>query len=75
MSFLLTAEVLHGLGLRAGTGPAAFTLQAPGRRRRRCPRAGHGGRSTCALMTPEFPSFVVRAAETAAPLYLRRRGE
>ena len=35
MSFMLTAEVLHGLGLRAGTGPAAFTLAAPRRRRRR----------------------------------------
>src|SRR5215475_1051733 len=30
MSFMLTTEVLHGLGLRAGTGPAAFTLQKPG---------------------------------------------
>jgi hypothetical protein len=30
MSFMLTAEVLHGLGLRGGTGPARFTLQKPG---------------------------------------------
>src|SRR3954451_8219501 len=29
MSFLLTAEVLHGFGLRAGTGPAAFPLKQP----------------------------------------------
>ena len=30
MSFMLTGEVLHGLGLRPGVGPARFTLQKPG---------------------------------------------
>ena len=34
MSFMLTAEILHGLGLRPGTGPARFTLQKA--RRSRC---------------------------------------
>jgi hypothetical protein len=48
MSFMLTAEVLHGLGLRGGTGPARFTLQKPVRLRP--PSRSHRSRrrGTCA---------------------------
>ena len=64
MSFLLTAEILHGLGLRAGTGPASFTVQAPapgaaGRR----PRAGHGG-PVPGANEAGVPVVRVRPAET-----------
>src|SRR5215470_7015537 len=58
MSFMLTAEVLHGLGLRAGTGPAAFTLQKPGAAARVVTLAPVAARTYLRVMHPLFPSFV-----------------
>jgi hypothetical protein len=75
MSFLLTAEVLHGLGLRAGTGPAAFTLQRPGAAPRQVMLAPVSAAAYLRLMHPLFPSFVYALPKRPKPLYLRRRGE
>lgn len=75
MSFLLTAEVLHGLGLRGGTGPAAFTLQRPGSRALVVTLAPVAARTYLRLMHPLFSSFVYALPKRARPLYLRRRGE
>ena len=75
MSFLLTAEVLHGLGLRAGTGPAAFTLQRPGAAPQQVTVAPVTAAAYVRLMQPLFPSFVYALPKRPKPLYLRRRGE
>jgi hypothetical protein len=75
MSFLLTAEVLHGLGLRAGTGPAAFTLQRPGAAPRQVMLAPVSAAAYLRLMHPLFPSFVYALPKRPKPLYLRLRGE
>jgi hypothetical protein len=75
MSFLLTAEVLHGLGLRSGTGAARFSLQKPGQAQRDVTLAPVTARTYLRLMEPEFPSFVYALPRRAKPLYLRRRGE
>ncbi len=75
MSFMLTAEVLHGLGLRPGTGPAAFTLQKPGRSARVVTLAPVAARTYLRLMHPLFPSFVYALPRRSKPSYLRRRGE
>jgi hypothetical protein len=75
MSFLLTAEVLHGLGLRAGTGPAAFTLQRPGAAPQEVTLAPVSAAAYLRLMHPLFPSFVYALPKRPKPLYLRRRGE
>jgi Peptidase family S41 len=75
MSFMLTAEVLHGLGLRDGLGPAAFTLQKPGSAARVVTLAPVAARTYLGLMHPLFPSFVYALPKRARPLYLRRRGE
>jgi hypothetical protein len=75
MSFLLTAEVLHGLGLRAGTGPAAFTLQRPGAAPQQVTLAPVSAAAYLRLMHPLFPSFVYALPKRPKPLYLRRRGE
>ena len=75
MSFLLTAEVLHGLGLRSGTGPAAFTLQRPGDARQEVTLAPVSALAYLRLMRPLFPSFVYALPKRPKPLYLRRRGE
>jgi len=75
MSFLLTAEVLHGLGLRAGTGPAAFTLQRPGAAPQQVTVAPVTAAAYLRLMQPLFPSFVYALPKRPKPLYLRRRGE
>ena len=75
MSFLLTAEVLHGLGLRAGTGPAAFTLQRPGAPPQQVTVAPVTAAAYVRLMQPLFPSFVYALPKRPKPLYLRRRGE
>lgn len=75
MSFMLTAEVLHGLGLRPGTGPAAFTLQKPGAAARVVTLAPVTARTYLRLMHPSFPSFVYALPRRPKPLYLRRRGE
>lgn len=75
MSFMLTAEVLHGLGLRAGTGPAAFTLQKPAAVARVVRLAPVTAPAYLRLMRPLFPSFVNALPKRPKPLYLRRRGE
>ena len=75
MSFMLTAEVLHGLGLRAGTGPARFSLQRPGSAVQEVTLAPVTASAYVRLMTPEFPSFVYALPKRPQPLYLRRRGE
>ena len=75
MSFLLTAEVLHGLGLRAGTGPAAFTLQRPAAAPQEVTLAPVSAAAYLRLMHPLFPSFVYALPKRPKPLYLRRRGE
>jgi hypothetical protein len=75
MSYMLTAEVLHGLGLRAGTGPAAFTLQKPGSATRVVTLAPVSAAAYLRLMHPLFPSFVYALPKRPKPLYLRRRGE
>jgi hypothetical protein len=75
MSFLLTAEVLQGLGLRAGTGPAAFTLQRPGAAQQDVTLAPISAATYLRLMHPLFPSFVYALPKRPKPLYLRRRGE
>jgi peptidase S41-like protein len=75
MSFMLAAEVLHGLGLRSGIGPAAFTLQKPGAAARVVNLAPVAARTYLRLMRPSFPSFVYALPKRPKPLYLRRRGE
>src|SRR5436305_22724 len=75
MSFVLTAEVLHGLGLRAGTGPAAFTLQHPGAAPQQVTLESVAASAYLRLMHPLFPSFVYALPKRPKPLYLRRRGE
>jgi hypothetical protein len=75
MSFLLTAEVLHGLGLRLGTAPAAFTLQQPGAAAQQVTLAPVAASAYLRLMHPLFPSFVYALPKRPKPLYLRRRGE
>ena len=74
MSFMLTAEVLRGLGLRTGIGPAAFTLQKPGAAARAVRLAPVTARTYLRLMHPFFPSFVYALPKRPKPLYLRRRG-
>src|SRR3954451_25238117 len=73
MSFLLTAELLHGLGLRAGTGVARFSLQKPGAVAQDVTLAPVTAADYLRLMTPEFPSFVYALPKRPQPLYLRRR--
>jgi hypothetical protein len=75
MSFMLTTEVLHGLGLRPGIGPAAFTLQKPGKAARVVTLRPVTASTYLRLMQPRFPSFVYALPKRAKPLYLRRRGE
>ena len=75
MSFMLTAEVLHGLGLRPGTGAATLALQKPGAAVRQVRLAPVTARAYLRLMEPLFPSFVYALPMRAKPLYLRRRGE
>jgi len=75
MSFMLTAEVLHGLGLRNGTGPARFTLQKPGAAAQDVTIAPVTAGAYLRLMKPEFPSFVYALPRRPKPLYLRRRAE
>ena len=66
MSFLLTAEVLHGLGLRSGTGPAAFTLQRPGAAPQEVTLAPVTASAYLRLMHARFPVVRLRPAEAAA---------
>ena len=75
MSFMLTAEVLQGLGLRLGSGPARFTLQKPGAAAQDVTLAPVTAAAYLRLMTPEFPSFVYALPKRPQPLYLRRRGD
>jgi Peptidase family S41 len=75
MSFMLTAEVLHGLGLRGGTGPALFTLQKPGAAAIAVTLAPVTAARYLRLMEPAFPGFVYALPRRPAPLYLRRRGQ
>ena len=74
MSFMLTAEILHGLGLRSGTGVARFSLQKPGAVAQDVTLAPVTAADYLRLMTPEFPSFVYALPKRPQPLYLRRRG-
>ena len=73
MSFMLTAEILHGLGLRPGTGPASFSLQKAGAAAQDVTLAPVTAAQYIRLMTPEFPSFVYALPKRPQPLYLRRR--
>jgi hypothetical protein len=75
MSFMLTAEVLHGLGLRPGVGPAQFTFQKAGGAPRDVTLAPVTAAAYLRLMTPDFPSFVYALPRRPKPLYLRRRGQ
>jgi hypothetical protein len=75
MSFMLTAEVLHGLGLRPGVGPARFTFQKPGQAARALTIVPVTAARYLRLMAPDFPSFVYALPRRPAPLYLRRRAE
>jgi hypothetical protein len=75
MSFMLTAEVLHGLGLRPGVGPARFTLQKPGNAAQDVTLAPVTAADYVRLMTPDFPSFVYALPKRSKPLYLRRRAQ
>jgi Peptidase family S41 len=75
MSFMLTAEVLHGLGLRNGVGPARFSFEKPGTAPRDVTLAPVTAAAYLRLMRPDFPSFVYALPRRPAPLYLRRRGE
>src|SRR6185436_20166894 len=75
MSFMLTAEVLQGLGLRLGSGPTRFTLQKPGAAAQDVTLAPVTASAYLRLMTPEFPSFVYALPKRPRPLYLRRRGD
>lgn len=75
MSFMLTAEVLHGLGLRPGVGPARFTLQKPGGAPQDVTLAPVTAAAYLRMMTPDFPSFVYALPRRSKPLYLRRRGQ
>ncbi len=75
MSFMLTAEVLHGLGLRGGTGPARFTLQKPGSAASEVTLAPVTAAGYLRLMANDFPGFVYALPRRPAPLYLRRRAE
>lgn len=74
MSFMLTAEVLHGLGLRGGTGPARFSFQKPGKPAFDATLAPVSAASYLRLMRPDFPSFVYALPRRPSPLYLRMRG-
>jgi peptidase S41-like protein len=67
--------VLHGLGLRSGTGSARFTLQKPGAAASEVTLAPVTAARYLRLLKPVFPSFVYALPRRAAPLYLRRRGE
>ena len=68
MSFMLTGEVLHGLGLRPGVGPARFT-RAEARRSRagRDDRAGDRGRlrEHHAAVLPDVRLRAAEAVEAA----------
>lgn len=75
MSFMLTAEVLHGLGLRSGVGPARFSFQKPGKAPFDLTLTPVTAAAYLRLMRPAFPSFVYALPRRPAPLYLRRRGE
>src|ERR1044072_4313242 len=75
MSFMLTAEVLQGLGLRLGSGPARFTLQKPGAAAQDVTLALVTASAYLRLMTRESPSFVYALPKLPQPLYLRRRGD
>jgi hypothetical protein len=76
MSFMLTAEVLHGLGLRSGVGPPRFSLQKPGESAREVTLAPVRASDYLSRMQPDFPSFVYALPRRRpGPLYLRRRGE
>jgi hypothetical protein len=75
MSFMLTAEVLHGLGLRDGTGPARFSLQRPGAAPEEVAIAPVTAAAYLRALRTEFPSFVYALPRRPQPLYLRRRGE
>jgi hypothetical protein len=67
--------VLHGLGLRGGTGPARFTLQKPGAAATDVTLAPVTAARYLRLMEPAFPGFVYALPRRPAPLYLRRRGQ
>jgi Peptidase family S41 len=75
MSFMLTTEVLHGLGLRPGVGPARFTLQKPGQAAQDVTLAPVTAAQYLSLMTPEFPTFVYALPRRSSPMYLRRRAQ
>lgn len=71
--YMITAEVLHGLGLRSNTGPATFTFQKPGEAPRDAVLTPTDAASYATGMSNDFPTFVYALPRRAAPLYLRRR--
>jgi hypothetical protein len=76
MSFMLTAEVLHGLGLRNGVGPARFSFEKPGASAREVTLTPVRASDYLAMMQPDFPSYVYALPQRrTGPLYLRRRGD
>ncbi len=75
MSFMLTGEVLHGLGLRPGVGPARFTVQKPGGAAQDVTIAPVTAAAYVNIMQPYFPTFVYALPKRSKPLYLRRRGQ
>ena len=75
MSFMLTGEVLHGVGLRPGVGPARFTVQKPGGAAQDVTIAPVTAAAYVNIMQPYFPTFVYALPKRSKPLYLRRRGQ
>jgi Peptidase family S41 len=71
--YMITAEVLHGLGLRPNTGPARFTFQKPGEAPRDVVLTPTDAASYTTGMINDFPTLVYALPRRPAPLYLRRR--
>jgi Peptidase family S41 len=71
--YMITAEVLHGLGLRPNVGSARFTFQRPGQAPRDVVLTPTDAASYSTGMSGDFPTFVYALPRRPAPLYLRRR--
>jgi hypothetical protein len=71
--YMITSEVLHGLGLRPDAGPARFTFQKPGEASRDVVLAPMDAADYESGMRTDFPTFVYALPRRATPLYLRRR--
>ena len=71
--YMITAEVLHGLGLRPNAGPARFTFQKPGEAPRDVLLTPTDAASYTTGLSNDFPTLVYALPRRPAPLYLRRR--